>query len=43
MRLVKVAIGEIGVIGGDKRQPVTIGQLDEAGLAAGLLRRPVAH
>ena len=43
MRLVKRAIREIGVVGGDQRQIVAIGELDERGFAARLVRSIVAH
>ena len=34
MRLVKIAVGEIGVVGRDQWQIVRIGEIDEPGLAA---------
>ena len=43
MRLVKIAIREMDVVGRDQRQAVAIGQLDEARLAPRLFRRAVAH
>ena len=43
MRLVKLAIREIGVVGGDQWQIVAIGELDERGFAARLVRSIVAH
>ena len=43
MRLVKLAIGEMGVVGCDERQVVPIGQLDEARFGSRLFRRPMAH
>ena len=43
MRLVKLAIREIGVVSGDQWQIVAIGELDERGFAARLVRSIVAH
>ena len=42
MRLVKVAVGEVNVVGRDQRQAVTIRQLDQARLGARLVGRSVA-
>jgi hypothetical protein len=41
VRLVELAVGKIRVIGGDERQVVRIGEIDEARFAARLLRQPV--
>ena len=43
MRLVKVAVGEIDVVGRDQWQAMTVGQLDQARLAPGLVGRAVAR
>ena len=41
VRLVDIAVGEIGVVGRDQRHIVRIGEIDQPGLAARLVRQAV--
>ena len=43
MRLIKIVVREMNVIGCDERQPAAIGQFDETHLRARLFRGPLAH
>ena len=42
MRLVEIAVGEIGIVCRDERQVMGIGEIDEPGLAAQFLGQTVA-